>query len=168
MRFLNWALQYHAALLVVPIFLCCKILLSISGGGLYFKEFDNFSGFQLIMFGVGVSVTVFGIVLLTMLRARTNSQERAEKAKEEQEAADKKAADVEAGICPGAGSPSVSPGLQSRTKVEATPRSSKILSQEGILSPSRKLSREMNPIGEDTLSLEAARSWDNTRRRRAA
>jgi len=154
MRFLNWALQYHAALLVVPIFLCCKILLSISGGGLYFKEFDNFSGFQLIMFGVGVSVTVFGIVLLTMLRARTNSQERAEKAKEEQEAADKKAADVEAGISPGAGSPSVSPGLQSRTKVEATPRSSKILSQEGILSPSRKLSREMNPIGEDTLSLE--------------
>ena len=146
-----------------------RIEVFVLAGGLYFKEFDNFSGFQLAMFGAGVSVTVFGIVLLTMLRARTNSQEQAAKAKEEQEvccmccvhevccmcyalcvldcflnmccvshrvlrvslcicvsqAADKKAADVEAGISPGAGSPGASPGIagiQSRTKVEATPR----------------------------------------------
>lgn len=161
MRFLNWALQYHAALLVVPIFLCCKILMSISGGGLYFKEFDNFTGFQLAIFGCGVSVTVFGIVLLTVLRARSQSQEMEKLKKEEEEKAAKRAAGETEQGSPDAASPGIAGVSPGTVKVDATPRSAQMLSRAGLMSPSRKLSRtpnELSEIGEDgesnALSLE--------------
>lgn len=145
MRFLNWALQYHAALLVVPIFLCCKIILTISGGGLYFQEFDNFSGFQLGMFGLGVAVTVAGIVMLTVMRGRSQAEER--KRLEEGMELKQELGAAEQGL--------QGPGVGAAVTVDPTPRSRNTLEEAGITSPtSQKLHRVSNPMAKSDEELE--------------
>lgn len=70
LRFLNLGLCYHPALLVVPIYQTFWVVVSIMGGGIYFKEFQHFDAKSGIMFGVGVMIAIGGVHFLTYYRAK--------------------------------------------------------------------------------------------------
>jgi hypothetical protein len=58
------ALRQADALVVVPAFFVVWTLLSVTGGGIFFREFDNFSAARAFGFVAGVAVTTAGVVIL--------------------------------------------------------------------------------------------------------
>lgn len=74
---LNRALRRYDALLVIPLFHVTWTLLSIFTAGIYFREFEQYSGRQLNVFAVGIAVIFVGSFFLgsritTKTRIRTN------------------------------------------------------------------------------------------------
>lgn len=61
---LNYALRTYPALYIVPalqsVWMCCTIV----GGGIFFREFDNMSNFDLVGFFIGVAIVLTGVVLM--------------------------------------------------------------------------------------------------------
>jgi len=70
LRFLNMGLCYHPALLIVPIYQTFWVIVSIFGGGVYFKEFQTFDAVGAAMFATGVLIALGGIFLLTTFRTK--------------------------------------------------------------------------------------------------
>lgn len=64
-HWLAQGLQRFDAVFTVPIFQCSAILFSIASGGVYFNEFQNMSLLQVLMFILGVSVTLVGVIRLS-------------------------------------------------------------------------------------------------------
>jgi len=65
LAFLNGALQFHPALLVVPIYQTFWIVVSIIGAGVFFGDFDSLDEQGCLLFGCGVLVTLVGVFVLT-------------------------------------------------------------------------------------------------------
>jgi len=70
MKFLNAGLKYHDTLIVVPIYQTWWILGGIIGGGTYFKEFASMEGLNIVLFVVGVLITLLGVYILTFSRRK--------------------------------------------------------------------------------------------------
>ena len=65
---LHWmaiGLQQFDALIIVPIFQCFFISVSILGGGVYFDELSKLSAVQASMFTFGVLLTLIGVAILS-------------------------------------------------------------------------------------------------------
>lgn len=76
----NRALQtYHQGNAIIPILQVVWIMFSALGGGVYFKEFNSFTNFQLLMFGSGMAVVLFGVYLLALTSTMESSEEDDEK-----------------------------------------------------------------------------------------
>ena len=63
-------LCYHDALLIVPIYQTFWVLVSIIGGGVYFKEIQTFTATSGPLFLVGVLIGLAGIYILTYYRSK--------------------------------------------------------------------------------------------------
>ena len=63
---LNLGLKYFEALKIVPVFITFYQIFGVIGGGLYYKEFDEFTTANWILFPVGCIVSFCGIYILSM------------------------------------------------------------------------------------------------------
>lgn len=63
-RFLNDGLKVADALLVVPVYQVCWVVMNIVVGMIYFQEYQNMSSLSLSLFSVGVLITLVGVYLL--------------------------------------------------------------------------------------------------------
>ncbi len=73
LMYLNRALQRFEAQFVVPSLQAFWALSSISKGGLFFDEFDKYTGRDSALFVVGVLVSLVGVFLLSMRRTVAGS-----------------------------------------------------------------------------------------------
>ncbi|DBA00798.1 TPA: hypothetical protein N0F65_004703 [Lagenidium giganteum] len=64
-HFLNCGLLHFDALSVVPIYQAYWIISGVMGGAIYFQEIRSFSIHQACMFVLGITTTIFGVVLLS-------------------------------------------------------------------------------------------------------
>jgi len=62
---LNCGLARWDALFNVPVFQSFWILVSVIGGGVFYREFQGFDALQWCMFPAGVLLTVVGVVMLS-------------------------------------------------------------------------------------------------------
>jgi len=62
---LNKSLQLFPALIIVPLMQINWTLFSIVSGGMYFKEFEEFSADQAVLFVLGVLIVLAGVILLS-------------------------------------------------------------------------------------------------------
>lgn len=62
---LNQALRLFAASFIIPVLQCFWTLFAILGGGIYFKEFDDFTGLSYSMFIIGLLLLGGGVVMLS-------------------------------------------------------------------------------------------------------
>merc|ERR1712190_283913 len=67
LRRLNSALKRFSALYVAPIFQAFWITVSVMGGLIVYKEFEDMLLSQKIVFPIGVIVTIIGVFYLTTL-----------------------------------------------------------------------------------------------------
>eukprot|EP00941_MAST-03F_sp_MAST-3F-sp1_P001895 g1895.t1 len=65
LHFLAMALKHFDAVYVVPVFQCFFISGSIVAGAVYYREFEEFSFLQGLMFLIAVGVTLIGVFLLS-------------------------------------------------------------------------------------------------------
>ena len=59
-------LEKFDAVFIIPVFQCFDISMCVLGGGVYFREFDDFSALQLIMFFFGLFILLTGVYMLSM------------------------------------------------------------------------------------------------------
>lgn len=59
------ALANFSALVVVPCFQVCLVVLSVVGGAIYFGEFDGMEPYRIVLFLFGLGVVCAGILLLS-------------------------------------------------------------------------------------------------------
>lgn len=71
---LNDALSKFETLFIIPLLQCSFIFFAIVSGGIFFREFDDFTSLQWLGFWSGVLVMLSGLVLLTPSRAKTSSE----------------------------------------------------------------------------------------------
>lgn len=64
-HYLNKGLEHYKALQVIPVYQTCWILGCAAGGVVYFQEFNGFGLKDGLLFGLGMCVTIFGVVLLS-------------------------------------------------------------------------------------------------------
>ena len=64
-RYLNEGLRRFSSTYSIPVFQAFWILVSVISGLIYYKEYKGLDAFSTIMFGLGVSVTVGGVVMLS-------------------------------------------------------------------------------------------------------
>ncbi|CAH0474535.1 unnamed protein product [Peronospora belbahrii] len=64
-KYLNGGLVLYDALSVVPVYQAYWVISGVLGGVFYFQEIRTFSVLQLIMFVVGIGISIFGVVLLS-------------------------------------------------------------------------------------------------------
>lgn len=76
---LNCGLARWEALYNVPVFQAFWILVSVVGGGVFYREFQGFTPLNWLMFPAGVLLTVVGVIMLSQ-RDTTKVQEAKEKA----------------------------------------------------------------------------------------
>ena len=76
---LNNALSKFEPLLIIPLLQCSFIFFAIVSGGIFFKEFNNFSVTQWIGFWVGVLVMFSGLILLTPVPGKVDEDRRLSK-----------------------------------------------------------------------------------------
>jgi len=62
---LNKALSKFNPMFIIPLLQCSFIFFAILSGGIFFKEFNNFSTFQWLGFWIGICVMFSGLTLLT-------------------------------------------------------------------------------------------------------
>ncbi|KDO28741.1 hypothetical protein SPRG_19958 [Saprolegnia parasitica CBS 223.65] len=70
-HWLAQGLKTSDTIFVVPVFQCFFIAVSIVGGAVYFNEFATMSVLQLIMFFVGVVITLGGVLILSKRETST-------------------------------------------------------------------------------------------------
>jgi hypothetical protein len=58
---------------VVPVFQSAFIVGAILVGATYFKEFNNFSTLQMIFFPMGITIVIFGVMLLSSRKMSSSS-----------------------------------------------------------------------------------------------
>jgi hypothetical protein len=63
LSYLNMGMARYDAVLVFPIYNAMFVLLSVLFGSLYYDEFSNFVTWQLVVFPVGITITLAGISL---------------------------------------------------------------------------------------------------------
>jgi len=61
---MNAALRKFDGVFIIPVLQVVWTLFSIVGGGIYFREFDNFDSVTIGLFTLGVLVVIFGVYLL--------------------------------------------------------------------------------------------------------
>ena len=66
---LNRCLKRFPALFVIPALQVAQLLYTVIGGGVYFNEFQSFSGVQWILFPIGLAGCIGGVVLLSKREA---------------------------------------------------------------------------------------------------
>ncbi|OQR84458.1 hypothetical protein ACHHYP_13357 [Achlya hypogyna] len=64
-HWLAQGLEFFDAVFVIPIFQCFFISISILGGAVYFMEFAAMNVLDLVMFFVGVAITLSGVLILS-------------------------------------------------------------------------------------------------------
>lgn len=64
-KYLNGGLVHYDALSMVPVYQAYWVISGVLGGVIYFQEIRSFSVLQAVMFGLGISVSIFGVVLLS-------------------------------------------------------------------------------------------------------
>ena len=82
-HFLAQGLQNFDAIFVVPVFQSAFIVGSILVGATYFKEFSNFSLYQVVFFPTGICIVIGGVMLLAQRKMSSladNSEKGAEQA----------------------------------------------------------------------------------------
>jgi multidrug transporter EmrE-like cation transporter len=72
-HFLAQGLQHFDAIFVVPVFQSAFIVGAILVGATYFKEFNNFSTLQMIFFPMGITIVIFGVMLLSSRKMSSSS-----------------------------------------------------------------------------------------------
>eukprot|EP00946_MAST-07B_sp_MAST-7B-sp1_P003759 g3759.t1 len=85
---LNLGLARFDALYNVPVFQCFWMLFGVIAGGVFFHEFATFSGFQALMFTLGVSFCLAGVAVLSSRstpesKDEENSDESADRSDDE-------------------------------------------------------------------------------------
>ncbi len=83
---LNKGLAQYDAVLALPLYNACYMILSTTYGGIYYKEFTNFSVTQSILFPFGILLTVAGILTLASGHENTSIEKNAEKQHEGEDA----------------------------------------------------------------------------------
>lgn len=68
---LNKGLAQYDAVLALPLYNACYMILSTTLGAIYYNEFENFSAVQAVFFPLGILMTVAGI--LTLATGHTNT-----------------------------------------------------------------------------------------------
>ncbi len=76
---LNNALSKFDPLVIIPLLQCSFIFFAIVSGGIFFKEFNEFTATQWVGFWGGVLVMFSGLVLLTPASARKTDEEELKK-----------------------------------------------------------------------------------------
>jgi hypothetical protein len=66
MHFLASALKHFDALYVVPVFQCFFITGSAAGGAIFYHELKDFNVLQSVMFPVGITVTLAGVLAMSV------------------------------------------------------------------------------------------------------
>ena len=74
LHFLAKALQYFDAMYVVPVFTCFFISVSTIAGAAYFQEFATFSFKQIMLFVIGILITLSGVYVLSARKMLKKSQ----------------------------------------------------------------------------------------------
>eukprot|EP00658_Telonema_sp_P-2_P032057 TRINITY_DN23838_c0_g2_i1.p1 TRINITY_DN23838_c0_g2~~TRINITY_DN23838_c0_g2_i1.p1 ORF type:complete len:408 (-),score=79.03 TRINITY_DN23838_c0_g2_i1:368-1591(-) len=64
-HYLNKGLERYPALTVIPVYQTCWILGCAAGGLVYFQEFRGFKVKDVFLFGLGLCITLLGVVLLS-------------------------------------------------------------------------------------------------------
>ncbi|KAI9914922.1 hypothetical protein PsorP6_007219 [Peronosclerospora sorghi] len=64
-KYLNEGLRHYDALSMVPVYQAYWVLSGVLGGAIYFQEIRTFSVLQALMFVLGISVSIVGVVLLS-------------------------------------------------------------------------------------------------------
>ncbi|OQR81596.1 hypothetical protein THRCLA_11587 [Thraustotheca clavata] len=64
-HWLAQGLEFFDAVFIIPVFQCFFISISIVGGAIYFSEFALMDTLQLLMFFVGVAITLGGVLVLS-------------------------------------------------------------------------------------------------------
>ncbi|KAH9261381.1 hypothetical protein BASA81_000013 [Batrachochytrium salamandrivorans] len=74
--FISQGLEHSVAVLFLPVYNCLFIILSSVLGGLFFQEFDTLGSTGLILFPLGISVIVMGILVSVMGSANLSPRDR--------------------------------------------------------------------------------------------
>uniref|UniRef100_M4BKD1 Uncharacterized protein n=1 Tax=Hyaloperonospora arabidopsidis (strain Emoy2) TaxID=559515 RepID=M4BKD1_HYAAE len=64
-KYLNDGLVHYDALSMVPVYQAYWIISGVLGGVIYFQEIRTFSVLQVVMFVLGICISIFGVVLLS-------------------------------------------------------------------------------------------------------
>ncbi|CAI5721489.1 unnamed protein product [Peronospora destructor] len=64
-KYLNGGLVHYDALSMVPIYQAYWIISGVLGGVIYFQEIRTFSVLQVVIFVLGIGISIFGVVLLS-------------------------------------------------------------------------------------------------------
>ncbi|CAI5700473.1 unnamed protein product [Peronospora effusa] len=64
-KYLNGGLVHYDALSMVPIYQAYWVISGVLGGVIYFQEIRTFSVLQVVMFVLGIAISIFGVILLS-------------------------------------------------------------------------------------------------------